>query len=90
MEGGGHTIVEVRPHLRAGNRLTLPSSVVRKLGLKPGDSLIVRMDESAPDTVCLRRLPDSFAGMVAGVYGNADEVAAYVQGERDAWRKDVT
>lgn len=78
-------VVEVKVSLRPKNQLTLPDPVVKKLGLKPGDSLVVRLDESAPGVVCIRRLPESFAGVAAGVYGSADEVAAYVDGERDAW-----
>ena len=78
-------VIEVKVSLRPKNQMTLPETVVKRLGLRPGDSLIVRLDEGAPDTVCIRRLPESFAGIAAGVYGSADEVTAYVQGERDAW-----
>jgi AbrB family looped-hinge helix DNA binding protein len=79
------SIVEVKVSLRTKNQMTLPESVVKRLGLKPGDHLIVSLDEDAAEVISLRRLPRSFAGVAAGAYGSAEEVAAYVDGERDAW-----
>jgi len=79
--------MEIKVSLRAKNQLTLPEPVVRRLGIEPGDNLIVEIRESQPGEVLIRPLRRSYAGIAAGVYGTPEEAEAYVQGERDAWER---
>ena len=78
-------IVEAKVRLRAKSQITLPEQVVRKLDLRPGDELILRVEQDKPETIELRPLRRSYAGVAAGVYGTPEEVRAYVRGERSAW-----
>ena len=70
--------------LRARNQLTLPDPVVQAAGFAEGDRFIVELDPDQPDVVRLQRLPASYAGTLADVYGDA---AAAVHEERDTWRE---
>jgi antitoxin ChpS len=74
---------EVR--LRAKNQITLPDAIVRRLGLEPGDRLVLEIDDEQPDRVELRPIRRSYAGILAGVFGTDDEAVAYVRGERASW-----
>jgi len=76
---------EARVTLRAKSQVTLPQRIVRKLDLKPGDDLIVRVEEDQPEVIQMRHVRRSYAGIAAGVYGTPEEVRAYVRGERKAW-----
>ena len=69
--------------LRARNQLTLPEPVVRAGGFREGDRFVVEVSEDDPDTVRLHRIRDSYAGALAGVYGDAVQ---YVREERRSWR----
>lgn len=69
--------------LRARNQLTLPDPIVRAAGLREGDRFLVEVADDDPDTLRLHRIRDSYAGALAGVYGDAD---AYVREERESWR----
>lgn len=50
------TTGEIEVNLRNKNQLTLPEAVVRRLGLQPGDRLMVEIDDEHPDEVKLRPL----------------------------------
>ncbi len=76
-----HAAVEAR--LRARNQLTLPDPVVQAAGLSDGDRFMVEVDAGDPDVIHLRRLRSSYAGALAGVYGDA---AAALEEERASWR----
>jgi len=78
-------VVEAKITLRAKSQLTLPQRIVRKLNLKPGDRLLVRVQEDNPEVIQIRPLHRSYAGVAAGTYGTPDEVRAYIRGERSAW-----
>lgn len=41
--------VEAKVTLRAKSQVTLPRPIVRKLGLKPGDDLVVWVQEGQPE-----------------------------------------
>lgn len=77
--------LEVEVGLRRKNQLTLPESIAERLGAEPGDHLIISVDEEQPELAHLRRLPRSYAGIAAGVYGTSEEVAEYVRAERASW-----
>ena len=78
-------VLEARVTLRAKSQVTLPQRIVQKLNLKPGDDLIIRLQENEPDVIHIHPLRRSYAGVAAGVYGTPDEVRAYIRGERSAW-----
>jgi antitoxin ChpS len=80
------TTGEIEVNLRNKNQLTLPEAVVRRLGIQPGDRLIVEIDDEHPDEVKLRPLRRSYAGVLAGLFGSADEVRAYIRDERASWK----
>ncbi|MFN8622687.1 MAG: AbrB/MazE/SpoVT family DNA-binding domain-containing protein [Chloroflexota bacterium] len=69
--------------LRAKNQLTLPEPVARALGAEPGDRFFVSFE--APDRVVLQRVPKSYAGALAGVWGTYEEAMAELRASRDEW-----
>lgn len=68
--------------LRARNQLTLPDPVVQAAGLAEGDRFIVDVDPDEPGVVRLRLIRASYAGTLAGVYGDATAALAE---ERASW-----
>ena len=63
--------------------------MVRRLGLKPGRRLMLRLED---DRIVLRPEPEGwveyFRGSMKGVYGKTrEEMDAYVQRERASWRR---
>jgi bifunctional DNA-binding transcriptional regulator/antitoxin component of YhaV-PrlF toxin-antitoxin module len=77
---------EVEVRLRPKNQLTLPEAVAERLGVGPGDRLILSIDEERPTSVALRPIRRSYAGILKGVYGrNSEEIAEYLRGERASW-----
>ena len=78
---------EVRAGLRRKNQITLPESIVKQLDAAPGDQIIFVVDDNHPETVLVRRLRRSYAGVAAGIYGTADEEIEYVRRERAAWNE---
>lgn len=77
--------IEVEVKLRRKNQLTLPDEIAERLGVGPGDRLIVSLDEDQPTSVALRPLLRSYAGILKGVYGTPDEAAEYLRQERASW-----
>ena len=51
-------------------------------GLEPGDTLVVETDVENPDVLRLRRVRNSYAGALKGVYGDARN---YLEDERRSW-----
>jgi hypothetical protein len=43
------------------------------------------MEDGENDVVHLRRLRKSYAGIAAGVYGSSQDIAVYLEEERQAW-----
>jgi AbrB family looped-hinge helix DNA binding protein len=78
-------LIAAEVDLRDKNQITLPKRVADVLGVHPGDRLIFVVDECDPTVVHMHRLPDSYAGALAGVYGTPEEAKAYLQAEREAW-----
>lgn len=70
------------------NQITLPVAAVRQLGLRPGDRLTVRLEDSK---IVLKPRPRNwvqhYRGRLRGVYGaNVEEIDEYVRKERDSWQ----
>jgi bifunctional DNA-binding transcriptional regulator/antitoxin component of YhaV-PrlF toxin-antitoxin module len=55
--------LEVQLTLRAKNQITLPDPVARHLGARPGDRLLITVQEDQPDTAVVRLLRRSYAGV---------------------------
>lgn len=68
--------------LRARNQMTLPEPVVQAAGLAEGDRFLVEISADDPDVVRLHRIRSSYAGALAGVYGDP---AAHLDEERRTW-----
>ena len=77
--------LELEVSLRPKNQLTLPEEVVRRLGLRPGDRLVVAIDDTQPGRAQLRPIRRSYAGILTGIYGTDEEALEYVRGERASW-----
>ena len=72
-------------NLRQENQLTLPEEVVRQLGLRPGDRLVIETNDSDPCRIEIRPVRRSYAGILDGVFGTDEEALAYVRAERASW-----
>jgi bifunctional DNA-binding transcriptional regulator/antitoxin component of YhaV-PrlF toxin-antitoxin module len=75
----------MKVRLRANNQLTLPKVLATRLGIGPGDHLIVALDDADPDVIQLRPLRKSYAGVAADIYGRTDDIVHYLQEEQAAW-----
>jgi bifunctional DNA-binding transcriptional regulator/antitoxin component of YhaV-PrlF toxin-antitoxin module len=74
--------------LRTKNQLTVPDSIVKRLGFKVGDRFIFVVEDGDDTVVHLHRIQDSYAGALAGVFGDSPEdIAAYLEEEREAWEE---
>jgi hypothetical protein len=74
------TMSEAR--LRARNQLTLPDPVVQAAGFAEGDRFLVELSADDPDIVRLHRIRSSYAGALAGLYGDPE---AHLDEERRSW-----
>lgn len=75
--------VHAEARLRGRNQLTLPDSIVRAAGANAGDTFVVELSSSEPDTLLLRRVRTSYAGAVRGLYG--DDPSQHLEQERNSW-----
>lgn len=73
------TPIRVRPK----NQITIPEAIASQLGVGPGDRLFARVDESGQ--LVLRKVPRSFAGALAGLWGTEEEWMAELRASRDEW-----
>jgi bifunctional DNA-binding transcriptional regulator/antitoxin component of YhaV-PrlF toxin-antitoxin module len=72
--------------LRQKNQITLPAEVARALEAGPGDRLLFTVYPDAPDTAVVRRIRESYFGVLAGAYGSGhDELLEYVRAEHASW-----
>ena len=71
--------------VRPKNQVTLPDAVLRRMGARTGDRLLIESDPDEPDVLRVRAVRRSYAGLLAGVYGNADEPLRYVRAEQESW-----
>jgi len=79
------TALKIEARLRLKNQITLPEKIVACLGVGPGDRFVFMMEDGENDVVHLRRLRKSYAGIAADVYGSSQDIAAYLEEERQAW-----
>lgn len=78
--------VEVAVTLREKNQLTLPERVAERLGVEPGDRLLITAGDEEPPLARLRPLRRSYAGVATGVYGaDREEQLGYLDVERASW-----
>ncbi len=73
------TPIRIRPK----NQITIPEAIAAQLGVGPGDRLLARIDESGQ--LVLRKVPRSFAGALAGLWGTQEEIDAEIRAGRDEW-----
>lgn len=76
---------QAESELRDKNQITMPKLISDVLGAHPGDRFIWIIDEGGRGVVSLYRLPESYAGSLAGMYGGPAGVQEYLIGEREAW-----
>ncbi len=75
-------------------QVTLPDGLVQHFHTRTGehrpfDRLLITVDDRT-GTVSVRPLYRSYAGIFAGLYGDtAEEVQAYIDGERASWEEQV-
>ena len=88
-EGGGAVSEVAVAKLSSKHQITLPAAIVRRLGLEPGDTLAVGLED---DKIVLRPRPRDwvryYRGRLRGVYGSSvEEIDEYVRKERESWRR---
>jgi bifunctional DNA-binding transcriptional regulator/antitoxin component of YhaV-PrlF toxin-antitoxin module len=69
--------------LRPKNQVTIPEALTRQLDVEPGDRLFARVE--APGRLVLRKVPKSFHGALAGLWGTQEEIDAEIRAGRDEW-----
>lgn len=78
--------IEGIAQLRERNQLTLPERVARAIDAKPGDDFLFTYDDAHPKLLNVRVLPQSYAGIAAGLFGRTGrDRAAYIAEERASW-----
>lgn len=85
MTNDGVITMRTRVSLRAKNQITIPEQIVRKLGLVPGDTLLVEADDRNPSVLHIRPVRRSYAGVAKGIYGDVREIDKYIHEERASW-----
>jgi len=69
-------------------QIVIPLAIRRRLGIKPGDQLVIVGGEHEAVLMKAKRYAESLRGIARGVYGRTrEEVDAYVRGERRTWEK---
>jgi bifunctional DNA-binding transcriptional regulator/antitoxin component of YhaV-PrlF toxin-antitoxin module len=74
--------VTAEARFRGRNQITIPDPIVQASGIEQGETFVVEVVPSDPDTVVLRRVRKSYAGALDGMYG---DVSAYLEDERNSW-----
>jgi len=81
-----HTYRPVRVSTKG--QVVIPLAIRRRLGIKPGDQLVIVGGEHEAVLMKAVRYAESLRGIARGVYGRTrEEVDAYVRGERRTWEK---
>lgn len=76
------TTISARARVRARNQITIPERIVEAADIQEGETLIVELEPSRPDVLRVRRVRESYAGVLPGLYGDA---GAYLEDERGDW-----
>lgn len=67
-------------------QVVIPIDVRRRLGIRPGDNLVIIGGDNEAIMMKPRRYAESLRGMGKGIYGRTrEEIDAFVRGERQAW-----
>ncbi len=65
-------------------QIVIPAAIRRRLGIKPGDQMVIVAGEREAVLMARKRYAESLRGIARGIYGRTrEEVDAYVRGERD-------
>lgn len=81
-------VIQVDASLRPRNQVTIPEEIVERLHAVAGDRLVFEWDAEQPERAQVRVIRRSYYGALEGMYGEtAEEVAAYIRGERESWRR---
>jgi bifunctional DNA-binding transcriptional regulator/antitoxin component of YhaV-PrlF toxin-antitoxin module len=79
------TVLQIEATVRDKNQMTIPRAVAERHGIEPGRRLVI-VDSGNDDEFTVRILPRSYAGRLAGVFGQTmDENVEYVRQEREDW-----
>ena len=77
------TTITAEAQVRARNQVTIPESIVRAGGIEAGETLIVEIEPSSPDTLRIRRVRESYAGALSGLWGS--DSRRELEADRDSW-----
>lgn len=76
------TTISARARVRARNQITIPERIVEAAGIHEGETLIVELEPARPDILRVRRVRESYAGALPGLYTDAHD---YLEEERRDW-----
>lgn len=77
-------VLQVR--MSTKGQIVIPLEVRKRLGMKPGDRLVVVAGDSEAVLMTATRYAESLRGVAAGIYGKTrEEIEVYVRGEREKW-----
>ena len=80
------TPVARQVRLSTKGQLVLPLEVRRRMGLRPGDRLVVIGEDDMATLMTPKRYAESLRGAAKGTYGKGRaEIDDYVRGERRSW-----
>ena len=69
-------------------QVLIPLAIRRRLGIKPGDRLVIVGGETEAILMKARRYAESLRGIGGGIYGTSRKaIDAYVRGERQTWQR---
>jgi len=72
--------------LSTKGQVVLPLEVRKRMGLKPGDRLVVVGEDDIATLMTPKRYAESLRGAAGGTYGKSrTEIDAYVRRERRTW-----
>lgn len=83
-------VVPVAKPVRVSTKgqVVIPLAIRRRLGIKPGDQIVIVGGEAEAILMKARRYVESTRGIAKGTYGRTrEEIDAYVRGERRTWEK---
>ncbi len=75
-----------RVRVSTKGQVVIPLAIRRRLGIKPGDPLVIVGGENEAIVMKAKRYAESIRGVGGGIYGRTrKEIDAYVRGERQTW-----